>query len=1132
MMVSGRETTATDIQERIVDALWNRVVGDAVGVSEPALTRYTGSAPDRRFWLGFLAPESRLVPPGGSRTLADRFAPAAQGFSFRVATLPCDIELTASFALWISLHPTVDEQRRRAGLEDAEDEEVATGVAPPPGVAPRDLPMPVARVRMKVPVDGVRIAVTLGGTGERTVGADEFDAALRGVLSRASVTTTPYRPLKRRGERPKESDLTDAASWAAWERENLDDPALPTWKAAVDIEVGGPSEGPFEVLVTITNRTEDPDNQFVDTGRTRTFPRWACDPNLYEVRLSCTPAVPTVPYELEQIPDSYRYDRQVPALGVNSAVEVDGAGFRTTFAAIAVTDRVYPRTETPDGSLIDTRFTALRTDPLPALDRLVNEARRWTDEEWGAALDGMRRDVGCLPETLRQAEGDAADARAEVAWVEAGVRLLRTDEDLLTAFKLMNETMELVANGRYDTWRPFQVAFILGCLSGVKDPRDAPEVDILWFSTGGGKTEAYLGLNVVQLFYERLKGRTGGAQTWARFPLRLLSLQQTQRIADSVLLAELVRRRQPRMKNGESFAVGYYVGAGNTPNSISLPGDRYYNGWDPFDRVNAESCRVLELCPACRDTDNPPVVRFDRDSHSMVHECPNPGCPLYGRLPVYVIDDDIYRRAPSVIVGTVDKLAQLGQQASFRILLGKALAYCPRHGYSPSLDRCAIFGCREALQPVPAGFGGLNFEIQDELHLLNESLGALDGNYETLFQTVAEESGTPAVRIIGATATIEGYEEQARHLYRRRARRFPIPGPTKSESFWAFERRNDPLRTYVAMLPRGTTMLNAAFFVTQSHWRFVEDGLRDPSTFCTAVLGLREADAAEVVRYLRDLFEVMVTYGLRKQDLERYAKDILEDPEICPSAANYDSITGDVEFWNVRDVLNRLEYPPATAAERIRVLGATSAISHGVDVNRLNVMTVMGMPKQTSEFIQATARVGRRYPAVVFTLVNPMRERDISHFRYFRKYAEYLDRLVEPVPVNRESLPVLKQVLGGGLMALLLQVDEPEWLYPGGRPLRTRRDRLWHVKGVARALDEGFMSESALIGRLLRAFAIDPADPRFTEHRRAVEEFVSRNLRTFQLQRASGKATKDEMEPPPPRSLRDVESTIEIVGER
>jgi hypothetical protein len=510
----------------------------------------------------------------------------------------------------------------------------------------------------------------------------------------------------------------------------------------------------------------------------------------------------------------------------------------------------------------------------------------------------------------------------------------------------------------------------------------------------------------------------------------------------------------------------------------------------------------------------------------MVHECVNGDCAFAGeRLPVYVIDDDIYRWAPSVIVGTVDKLAQIGQQAGFRILLGKALARCPKHGYSERLDQCRLFGCRERLLPVARGFGGINFEIQDELHLLTESLGALDGNYETLFQAIARESGIPDIRIIGATATIEGYEKQSEHLYQRQPRRFPIPGPSKDASFWAFERAEDPLRTYVGLLPRGFTMLNAAFYITQSHWHFIEVGLANPAAFARDVLGLGAAQAADVERDLRDIYEVMVTYALRKEDLERYAKDVAEDPDICPDPANYESITG--------DVLNRLEHPSANPDERVRVLGATSAISHGVDVDRLNVMTVLGMPKQTAEFIQSTARVGRKYPAVVFSLINPMRQRDVSHFRYFRKYAEYLDRLVEPVPVNRESLPVLKRVLPGGLMALLLQVDEPEWLYPGGGmpPRGIRRDRLWKVVELARAIDANFLTIPTMVERLMQAFAVDSMQPRFAQHREAVREFVERNFLSFRAQRGSGRSTIEVIDPPVPRSMRDVETQIEIIGE-
>lgn len=1131
-------TDPVRIRHSIIEALRSRVVDDATGAGEAAYRRYSGHTPAARFWLGKLVPEARVLAAAQSRQAAERFQPASHGFSFRVTTLPVRLDLTANFCVWVAIHPTLAEQQQGAGLDENEQDDddnvnnAGGDGGPAPHVGARRSAargVRLARVRLKVPIHNIRCLINVDGVGERSVGRAECDAAIRAALATLPPGTTPLRPLKRGGRLPREGDMRDAATWAGYVSDNLADPVLPVWSAEIDVEASGPDDGPFEVTVMVTNRSPDEDEQFVDRDRTQKFPPKGVDPLLYEVELECAPSAPVIPYELEQIPDSYRYDRRVPALGMNTAVEVEGTTIRSAFAAVAATDRVHPRTEI-GGTRIDTTFSTLMNDPVPALESMLAEARAWTRLHWGReALDRMAVEGRWTAETRRRAEQDANEVREEFAWVQAGIDLLRADADLLESFKLMNQTMQRVARDRYDAWRPFQIAFIAGCLCGVIDPASAPVVDILWFSTGGGKTEAYLGLNVVALFYERFQGRTGGAQTWARFPLRLLSLQQTQRVAESVLLAESIRRRDPRLRDGEPFGVGYFVGEGNTPNKIYLPNEQFYKGWDPFNEANCETCRVLETCPACR-SEAPPRVYFDRGSHTMVHECTNQACELAGRLPIYVVDDDVYRWAPPVVVGTVDKLAQIGQQANFRILLGKALSRCPTHGYSANPDFCSRFGCQVALQPVPRGFSGLNLEIQDELHLLNESLGALDGNYETLFQAIARDSGIPAIRIIGATATIEGYREQADHLYRRPTRRFPMPGPTRTESFWAFERSGDPLREYVAMLPRGTTMLNAAFAVTESHWQFVAEGLRDPAGFTVNTLGLAASDAAAVATDLGALYEVMVTYALRKQDLERYAKDVQESPVVCSSEANYDSITGDV--GDVRGVLARLEHPPHEPGERIRVLGATSAISHGVDIDRLNVMTVMGMPKQTAEFIQATARVGRKNPAVVFALVNPMRVRDVSHFRYFRKYAEYLDRLVEAVPVNRESLPVLKRVLPGGLMALLLQVEEPRWLHPNGRTPRPRRDRLRQVKGFVDALDSNFLTEPDLVDRLLDAFAVDRADPRFAQHVRAVEEFVSRNVTHFRLQRGSNRSLPDELDPSPPNSLRDVESAIDIVGEK
>ena len=1115
-------------KQLIVDALHERVVDDATGRSDLPYKRHLGEHPESRFWLGSLAPEAEVKTPDGSRRTNEP-RPASQGFSFRVAELPVCLDVRLDFALWVALHPTYQEQIVFSQLtEEREDQE---GARDQQGTIASDNPaLELAKVRMKIPVQNIAIRVTIDNEDAdlvepRHVGRAEIGEAIEKTFRALPMDTVLHRPLRRPGGlRPRHSDIRDERAWRMWERANLTDQARPQWVAEVDTDVRSLGDGSYEVLVTTVNRSPARHHQFSDRDGTRTFTSGTCHPALYEARMHVHPEGKVLPYELEQIPDSYRYDRKVPALGWNSAVIESQGGFTTHFTAVARTERVWPRAVETDGlSLLDTRFSSMVADPLPAIRHLVSEAERWTALAWSAdELERLATQHGWNNATRGEAAEDAERCRQEVEWVRSGVRLLESDDSLLRAFRLMNETMARSAKGRFDRWRPFQLAFILGCLPSIVNHDGEDTVDILWFPTGGGKTEAYFGLNALLLFHGRLKGRTGGSQTWARFPMRLLSLQQTQRFAESVLHAETVRREQKDIRRGEPFGVGYLVGAGNTPNKILLPDDRYYKGWDPFAEKKAESCRVLEACPLCSQR---PRVAFNEDSYTMEHRCETPSCVLSGRLPVYVIDDDIERWAPSVIVGTVDKLTKLSWSNGFRHLLGRAYGRCDRHGLSNQLGRCGVWSCRLPLQPVGRGFGGLQLEIQDEMHLLSESLGALDGNYETLFHAIAAACGIERIKVIGATATIEGYKEQSDHLYRRKPKRFPVHGPTRHESFWAFENRGDPLRTYVSILPRGVTMLDAAVRITRSHRLFLQEALEDVGLFCQK-LGVDPGRAVKVKEYLRELYDVLTTYALRKDELARYRRDVLANPLICPDAA-WDSITGDVGFWDVRNVLRRLEKPEEDQ-HRLRILGATSAISHGVDIDRLNVMCLIGMPNQTSEFIQATSRVGRTHPGLVFCLVNANRVRDVSHFRYFNKWAEYLDRLVEPVPVNRESLRVLDVVLPGGFMAWLLQIEEPRW-----RAGDKRRRRLWGASELARAIEAKFLDESSMVNRLLDSFAIDLHNPRFERHRKQVQEFVHKVFLEISLN-SQEESVVDVLEAcgvPVPRSLRDTDTQIWIRGE-
>lgn len=175
---------------------------------------------------------------------------------------------------------------------------------------------------------------------------------------------------------------------------------------------------------------------------------------------------------------------------------------------------------------------------------------------------------------------------------------------------------------------------------------------------------------------------------------------------------------------------------------------------------------------------------------------------------------------------------------------------------------------------------------------------------------------------------------------------------------------------------------------------------------------------------------MLVAYCLRNEDLTSFTRDPAVSG-LLSSEENLAIINGDASPAAVRSAVSRLMNPPADMSERVKLIAATKAIGHGFDVSRLGVMAVMGTPTQASEIIQASARVGRRHPGLVVNVINPSRDRDASVFRYYPEWIRYLDRMVHKVPVNRESVPVLKRVLPGGLMAWLLQVFDRRWITGG-----------------------------------------------------------------------------------------------------
>lgn len=1139
---AGASNARTDarIRDQLLASLEQRILTEAAGARVPAAARLRGRP--QMAWLGQLASEPQLIADRNRGLAGERLVPAAEGFSFRVpmAGAPIVLALTLSFSVYIALHPTLDDQRDfiNPGVEDDE-----TGALPAPGSgAGSGQGRQLATVWAKVPVGPVPLPVSIepDAQGSLRFGEDEITAAVAAAV-RAPIGSEPYRVRRRAvpaGSLPRDADMHDEAAWASYAASNLipvAGAALPRFAAAIEADVTATETG-RDILVTIVNVTPADDAQFADRAGDIPFDRPHLDTRLYEVRLAATTAAELEPYDLEQVARSHRYERTVDAFGQACPVVVthdpvaDTTTLSTAYGASTATRRVHARTTSRTGAAIDASFDTLIADPVGAVDAIIDAHADWVAEHWSAAELGARAaSRGWDAAARADAERDARAANNEIDWIRAGAKALAANADLREAFIAMNRAMKVVgASKDYTSWRLFQIAWIVGCLPAIADPAADPDVQIETVQTGGGKSEAYLGVALLHLFYSRLTGGTAGVNVWARFPLRLLSTQQTARFAQAVLAAEVLRQDDPRIAAGDPFGVGFFVGSTNTPNKIYPADSPYARGQDPFDPKLAERCQVLEHCPCCdpRGTGPRLVVRFDERTWSMQHICVNASCRLSGVLPVWVVDDDVYRRAPSVLVGTVDRLAQIAQATQFQILFGRVHSRCPRHGYTANPSFCAVFGCSTSRAPVAPGFGHLRCEITDELHLLEESLGALDGMYETLVQQIGKRLGNEPLHIVAATATLEGYDNQVHHLYRRRARRFPEPGPDAGETFFSYTDADDPLRRYVGIRPRGVTMVTAAADVARMHADWLAASAADPAAAAVAA-GLDPADSHVidvVMRAVTDDYAVMLGYCLRNEDLSSFTRDD-RVTGLLDSQDNLATISGNVDPADIREAVARLGSPPADPARRIRVIAATKAIGHGFDSPRLGCMVLMGTPTQAAEVIQATARVGRTYPGLIVHVFNPSRDRDSSVFRYYAAWIRFLDRLVHKVPINRESLPVLRRVLSGALMAWLLQVHDVRWMTSG-----PRRYSLARSDQLRDALTAGFIDRAALVTELSAGLGLDPSDPYHDMHRAAVARYVDDTMSRLAVAASPQQRTANLLDPSVPRSLRDVEEPITIYG--
>lgn len=879
----------------------------------------------------------------------------------------------------------------------------------------------------------------------------------------------------------------------------------PGLAARIDAEVALGQSGDYEVSVSLVNCSPATDSA---SGLK--------DTRFYECELRLD-GVDTIPFVLEALEDSFRYDRSVAAYGINCGVRVERDAF-VTEDAITV-DRYRPTYWSMANNMPTMRFLDLAADPIGPAQALLTALTSWGNANWAAAvLDRRAKDERWSPEMRARATQAADEFAQECGRVATGIELLRSNEVLLRAFRGMNRAVSLSAGSKYDAWRPFQLGFLLANLPSITDSIHEPTtVDVVWFATGGGKTETYLGLLVTAALYDRLTGKTSGITAWSRFPLRMLSLQQTQRFADAIAAAEIVRREMDL--GGDGFSLGFFVGQGATPNRIvenAKPGEP-----DPDDEDMPGRYQVLEYCPFCHER----VISmfFDRRSWRLEHRCGNRDCVSRGDpLPVFVVDEEIYRFLPTIIVGTLDKAASIALQASMRGMVGAPLGVCSKAGhgytYAPRSTRpsgCLVPGCRGTPEPLPMDprrFGP-TFRLQDELHLLRDSLGAVDSHYEALYDSLQHELCGRTPKILASSATLTGYEKQVDVLYRRAARVFPVPPPRAGGGFWTSDSER-LMRRFVAIAPRGVTIEYTVDRLLTELQIAVRDLERDPAGVC-AEIGIDERFAAELL----SCYGTDVVYGNTLRDLEAVTRS-METQVLVPGAINTASLTGKTDFPDVRQILDRLQHPEESFDERLHIVSASSMMSHGVDVDRLNIMVMLGIPLSAAEFIQATARVGRRFPGLVFVVHKIGRERDAGIFRSFRQFIEQGDRFVEPIPVTRRSRRVLDRTVAGLELARLLLIHEAT----SGMALTT-------VHALKKYVDSGKFDVAIEYDALIKALGLSSEldEPLKKDLQAWFDEF-GQNLQVP----PNDVRFPSDLSPsgPPMLSLRDVEKQVPVIGTR
>ena len=666
------------------------------------------------------------------------------------------------------------------------------------------------------------------------------------------------------------------------------------------------------------------------------------------------------------------------------------------------------------------------------LNAFVDGYERWIREQ---SRDAENLETAVERATAKRICGRMATARDRM---RRGVALLRADAGARFAFRQANRAMlaqmrqqdrnraerkrDEPRDSRKYRWRPFQLAFLLAVIeSTVREEDDFRAVlDLIWFPTGGGKTEAYLGLVAFLIVWRRLQHDTlgGGTAVLMRYTLRLLTRQQFERATRIICALELLRRENPERLGDEPITVGMWVGRAASPNTCPQAKDCVYEL--AAGDEDAGHQLVLRTCPWCnREFEAPRSYRATLDSFAFL--CRNPECEFGPDgesdeptpLPCNVVDEALYQHPPTLLIATIDKFARLAWEERSSVFLGRRPP-----------------GSRFSRRPP-------ELVIQDELHLIAGPLGSVAGLYEAGLETVLEQRGVRP-KYVASTATIRMAREQVRRLYGRELAVFPPPGLLAEDSWFARTDPSRPGRLYVGYLapaldqrrclaPLAAALLHAPLAV------FRDQQDRDD---------LLEAWWTQVIYHgsLRGVGNSHNAFATSVRDLvrrlDREHRQAVRDGAGSDGESADDIVGTDAEGAAElrQNVVQLTSFSPPqrnarTFDQLLRRRGepdcldavlATNMISVGVDVDRLAAMVINGQPLTTAEYVQASSRIGRAsVPGLVFANYYRHQARSLSHYENFRPYHESFYRFVEPTSVTPFTYQVRTRALHAALVTAL-----------------------------------------------------------------------------------------------------------------